>query len=76
MINISKESKEFIEQYVLCDMGYKYIDENNISEIVDYIIEHFEVPLAQAQEAGEAIDEHLLELATNVVTEITSHSEW
>ncbi len=76
MINISKNSKDFIEKYVLSNMGYIAIEEDNIVEIVNYIIDNFEVPLAQAKEAGDAIDETLLKAASDVVTEITSLPEW
>ncbi len=76
MERISKESKEFIEEYVLKELNYTKVDEENVAEIVDYIIDNFEVPLAQAKEAGEVIDENLLKRATNVVTEITSNPKW
>ncbi len=76
MINLTKKSADFIRQHILGKMGYIEISEENIAEVVDYIIENIEVPLAQAQEAGEAIDEELLELATQVVTEITSDENW
>ncbi len=76
MINISKRSKDFIEKYVLSNMGFVKIEEDNIADIVNYIIDNYEVPLAQAKEAGETIDDALLIMATDVVTEITSHPEW
>ncbi len=76
MINISKNSRDFIENYVLCNMGYTKIEEDNIAEIVNYIIDNFEVPLAQAKEAGDIIDEVILKTASDVVTEITSQSDW
>ncbi|MGN1040123.1 MAG: hypothetical protein ACI4QL_01720 [Candidatus Fimimonas sp.] len=76
MINLTKKSKEFIEKNVLGSMGYSSITDENLANIVDFIIDNFEVPLAQAKEAGENIDEQLLSLATEVVTEITSAPEW
>lgn len=76
MINITKKSKDFIEKYILGRLGYTSITDDNIAEIVDYIIDNFEVPLAQAKEAGENVDENLLAMATDVVTEITSKPEW
>ncbi len=76
MINITKKSKGFIDEYVLKSMGYVTVTDDNIVEIVNYIIDNFEVPLAQAKEAGESIDDALLKLATDVVTEITSSPEW
>lgn len=76
MISITKKSKDFIEKYILNRLGFTSITDDNIAEIVDYIIDNFEVPLAQAKEAGENIDENLLSMATEVVTEITSAPEW
>ena len=38
--------------------------------------ENYEIPLAQAKESGEKIDESLLELAASVITEITTNPEW
>lgn len=76
MINITKKSKDFIEKYILSTLGYTSVTEDNIVEIVNYIIDNFEVPLAQAKEAGENVDENLLSAAVDVVTEITSNSEW
>lgn len=76
MVDITKKSKEFIEKYVLIPLGYKNITEDNIAEIIDYIVDNYEVPLAQAKEAGEIIDENLLAMATDVVTEITSKPKW
>mgnify|MGYP004640008101 FL=1 len=57
-------------------MGFDSIFDDNIAKIVDYIIDNYEVPLAQAKEAGEIIDEEMLELASSVVTEITSRIDW
>ena len=42
----------------------------------DFIINNYEIPLAQAKESGETIDEALLELAASVITEITTNSEY
>ncbi len=76
MINITKKSKDFIEKYILGRLGYTSITDDNIAEIVDFIIDNFEIPLAQAKESGESVDENLLTMATDVVTEITSNPEW
>lgn len=72
----SKKAESFINNYVLSKLGYDSISDDNIVEIVDYIIDNYEVPLAQAKEAGEKIDEEMLELASSVVTEITSRTDW
>lgn len=76
MEKYSKKAESFINNYVLSKLGYDSIFDDNIVEIVDYIIDNYEVPLAQAKEAGEKIDEEMLELASSVVTEITSRTDW
>ena len=76
MEKYSKKAQSFINNYVLSKLGYDSISDDNIVEIVDYIIDNYEVPLAQAKEAGEKIDEEMLELASSVVTEITSRTDW
>lgn len=76
MEKYSKKAENFINNYVLSKLGYDSISDDNITEIVDYIIDNYEVPLAQAKEAGEKIDEEMLELASSVVTEITSRTDW
>ena len=72
MEKYSKKAESFINNYVLSKLGYDSISDDNIVEIVDYIIDNYEVPLAQAKEAGE----EMLELASSVVTEITSRTDW
>ncbi|MGM9972276.1 MAG: hypothetical protein ACI35W_07690 [Anaeroplasmataceae bacterium] len=76
MEKYTERTEKFIYDYVLTKLGYDSINEENISEIVDYIIDNYEVPLAQAKEAGESIDDDLLNTATAVVTEITSRHDW
>lgn len=76
MEKYSKKAESFINNYVLSKLGYDSISDDNIVEIVDYIIDNYEVPLAQAKEAGEKIYEEMLELASSVVTEITSRTDW
>ncbi len=76
MEKYSKKAENFINNYVLSKLGYDSISDDNIAEIVDYIIDNYEVPLAQAKDAGEKIDEEMLELASSVVTEITSRTDW
>lgn len=76
MEKYSKKAESFINNYVLSKLGYDSISDDNIVEIVDYIIDNYEVPLAQAKEASEKIDEEMLELASSVVTEITSRTDW
>ncbi len=76
MEKYSKKAENFINNYVLSKLDYDSISDDNIAEIVDYIIDNYEAPLAQAKEAGEKIDEEMLELASSVVTEITSRTDW
>jgi len=76
MEKYSKKAESFINNYVLSKLAYDSISDDNIVEIVDYIIDNYEVPLAQAKEVGEKIDEEMLELASSVVTEITSRTDW
>ena len=76
MEKYSKKAENFINNYVLSKLGFDSIFDDNIAKIVDYIIDNYEVPLAQAKEAGEIIDEEMLELASSVVTEITSRIDW
>ena len=76
MEKYSKKAESFINNYVLSKLGYDSISDDNIVEIVDYIIDNYEVPLAQTKEVGEKIDEEMLELASSVVTEITSRTDW
>lgn len=73
---LSQKSISFIEVNVLPKLGIDIISDDNLQEIVDYISNNYEVPLAQAKECGEKIDENLLELAASVVTEITTNPNW
>ena len=75
-MNLSKKSLTFIEKNVLHDLGFDGITVDNLQDIVDFISDNFEIPLAQAKEAGESIDEDLLELASYVITEITTNPDW
>ena len=75
-MKISNSSLSFISTYVLPELSFNEVTEENISVIVDYIVENFEIPLAQAKEDGEEIDEQLLKTANTVVTEITTNREW
>ena len=75
-MKISNSSLSFISTYVLPELSFDEVTEENISVIVDYIVENFEIPLAQAKEDGEEIDEQLLKTANAVVTEITTNREW
>ena len=75
-MKLSQKSISFIEEKVLKNVGLTAITNDNLQEIVNYISENYEIPLAQAKECGEEIDETLLELAASVVTEITTNPNW
>ena len=75
-MKLSKKSIDFIEKYVLPKMEITTVTDDNIADVVDYITENFEIPLAQAQEDGKNVDDALLELAASVVTEITTSPDW
>lgn len=55
MEKYSIKAESFINNYVLSKLGYDSISDDNIVEIVDYIIDNYEVSLAQAKEAGEKL---------------------
>ncbi len=76
MMRLSKKSIDFIEKYVIPQMEIATVTDENISDVVDFITENFEIPLAQAKENGESIDDALLELSASVVTEITTSPDW
>ncbi|MGM9969676.1 MAG: hypothetical protein ACI35S_04690 [Anaeroplasma sp.] len=57
MEKYSEKIEIFMKSNVLPKLGYDSINEENISEIVDYIIDNYELPLAQAKETGESIDD-------------------
>lgn len=75
-MNLSKKSLSFIEKNVLHNLGLESVTMDNLKDIVDFISDNYEIPLAQAKEAGEPIDEDLLELASSVITEITTNPDW
>ena len=75
-MNLSQKSLIFIEKNVLHNLGFDSITMDNLQDIVDFIADNFEIPLAQAKENGESIDEDLLELSASVITEITTNPDW
>ena len=75
-MKLSQKSTDFIINNVLPELKLDSINDDNLQEIVDYISDNYEIPLAQAKDSGETIDEELLELAASVITEITTNPEW
>ena len=76
MIKLSQKSTDFIIKNIFPEFKLDSINDDNLQEIIDYISDNYEIPLAQAKESDETIDEELLELAASVITEITTNSEW
>lgn len=75
-MNLSQKSLAFIKKNVLPQLEIERITEDNLQDIVDFISDKFEIPLAQAKESGESIDEKLLELVASIITEITTNPDW
>ena len=75
-MKLSTKSTVFIRKNVLPKLNATEITGELLPAIVDYITDYFEVPLAQAKENGEPIDENLLETAAAVITEITTNPDW
>ncbi len=76
MKSYSKETEEFIQKSILPKLKLNSITDENISQIVDYIVDNYEIPLSQAEEAKENFDILLLEKVTRIVTEITNRKDW
>ena len=72
MIDVSKEVREFLEKEIFPKMGITEINEDNQDDIVDFVVDYYEVPLAQSKEDGIDYDKKLLDIAAKTVTEITS----
>lgn len=68
---LSNETKMFLEQEILPKLNINKLSEENANIIVDFITNNYEVPLSQAEEAGEPIDTQLLKVASFAVTELT-----
>jgi len=52
------------------------INEDNINDIVDFIVHTYEIPLAEDQMEHKVFDKQLLDDATDVVTDITTQPWW
>ena len=75
-MNLSAKSLNFIKENVLPQLKIDQLTPDHLQDVVDYISDNFEIPLAQAKESGETIDEALLALAAAVITEITTSPDW
>lgn len=79
MEKYSKEIDDFLNNYILPKLGFKNYNEDNIGEIVDYLLDEYEVPFAQAEDAGQVLtkeEKYLFEMAAKAVTEITGREDW
>lgn len=79
MKRYSLEVDKFLRNDVLPELGLKDYTLDNIDDIVEYIFSEIEGPLCNAEEDGVELkesDKELLRLATKVITEITTRSDW
>jgi len=79
MLNEFKELKQdtinFVSDYVLSKLNIKSwddVDLDVIGDIVEYIVENFEVPFSQ----DESKNKELLERASKAVSDITTKKWW
>lgn len=56
-MKLSQKSTDFIIKNVLPGLNLDSMNEDNLQEIVDYISDNYEIPLAQAKDSGETICE-------------------
>ena len=51
-MKLSQKSTDFIINNVLPELKLDSINDDNLQEIVDYISDNYEIPLAQAKDSG------------------------
>lgn len=79
MKKYSKEIDEFLRKKILPIMNLEEYNEENISDIVEYMFNEIESPLCNAEENGEVLTNEkseLLRLTTKAITEITTRDDW
>ena len=79
MKKYSKEIDEFLRKKILPVMNIEEYNEENISDIVEYMFNEIESPLCNAEENGEILTNEkseLLRLTTKAITEITTRDDW
>lgn len=79
MKQYTKEVEDFIKKNVLPKLGFKEITEDNIDDIVDYLLDEYEVPLGAKSDSWHKLskeEEEELRLASKCVTEITTDADW
>ena len=79
MEKYSEKVDKFLIETILPKLGYTIYNEENIGDIVQYVFDEIEGPLADALTDGEILTEkeiQLLEIASMTITEITTRSDW
>lgn len=79
MKKYSKEVDIFLTNVILPKLNFKNYNEENISDIVQYIFSEIEGPLCEAEESGKTLspeESKLLRIATLAITEITTREDW
>ena len=61
-----------MQKKILPEMGLDILTEDNLDDVIEYINDRYEVPLLQASMLGTVIDDDLLKLAIDAITELTS----
>ncbi len=72
-MKLSNNVVQFLEEEIYPKLFIKEINDDNSSTVVNFIIDNYEIPLSQAEDAGEVIDKELLHIAALAVTEITKN---
>ncbi|HKL72874.1 MAG TPA: hypothetical protein VJY64_01700 [Candidatus Onthovivens sp.] len=79
MKKYSKDVDEFLTKFVLPVMKLSEYNEDNISDIVEYMFREIEGPLCDAEEAGDILSNQnktLLEAVSKAIAEITTRDDW
>jgi len=79
MKKYSDETNDFLLNYVLPKMDLKDYNENNIGDIVQYMLSNIEGPLCDKEEDDKTLtleESKLLKAATKAINEITTRDDW
>jgi len=61
---LNKSSKDFLDKYVLSPLGFDsvdMVDENNVNDVISFIIDNYEVPLREEISLNESCSALLYE---------------
>lgn len=78
MERYSKKTDEFIKNYVLPKLGFLDYDDENISDIYEFMFD-IEGDLCEKEERGKKLSNEeswLLDNVTSAITEITGREDW